>query len=428
MSVRFDYLDDYITQSQQLPRDALTAQRNAAAAILQTDGLLGVNAESWKYTSSKPFLQTLYQPAGQVKITHAQLAPYQLDSAYRLVIVNGCIDQELSTLPKQLIVCSLSQAEKDYPLIVSAVNQQASDDFAVLNTLLFSEGCFIYLAENTILDKPLHIIHFAKPSAENEVIYSRNIIVLEPQAQGTIVEQFVGEQNYWRNHVSYISVQQNAQLQHYKLQQESMTAKLTDATTVLQQRDAVYVNFNLDLGGALVRHDLSTNLQASGASATLKGIYLTKAKQHVDNHTTIIHSASATHSDEHYKGIMQDQSRAVFNGRVLVTSDVSNINSSQRNDNLLLSDQAEIDTKPELEIYSDDVKCSHGTTVGQLDESALFYLQARGVPADLAKQLLTYGFVYALVEEIPEVQIQKFINQLLTQWFSTNRDLQEVML
>ena len=432
MSLRFDYIDDYITQYQQLPCNALTAQRDAAATLLQSNGLSGINSERWKYTSTKPFLQSLYQPAGKVTITPSVLASYHQDNVYQLVIVNGYIDETLSILPQQLVVLPLLQAIKDYPLIVSelvsAVTEHAFDDFSVLNTLLVREGCFIYLPPKVTLDKPLHILHVAQPSAEDEVIYSRNIIVLAAQTQATLIEQFVGENDYWRNHVSYISLQQSAQLQHYKLQQESMTAKLTDSTTVLQQRDAHYTHFNLDLGGALVRHDLNTHLKAPGASATLKGIYLTKATQHVDNHTAIIHAASATHSDEHYKGIMQDKSRAVFNGRVMVARNVSKIDSSQRNDNLLLSDQAEIDTKPELEIYSDDVKCSHGTTVGQLDESALFYLQARGIPADVATQLLTYGFVYALIEEIPDIQLQKCINQGVTEWFSTHRDLQEVML
>jgi Fe-S cluster assembly protein SufD len=211
------------------------------------------------------------------------------------------------------------------------------------------------------------------------------------------------------------------------LQQEASAAKHTHFMGVQQLEHSLFTSFNIDLGGQLVRNDLHTTLQAVEASCDLQGIYLLKEKQHVDNHTAINHAHAITYSNEYYKGILQDKSRAVFNGRVLVEPDAQKIDSNQKNDNLLLSADCEIDTKPELEIYADDVKCAHGATVGQLDEAAIFYLQARGITDIVARKMLTFGFAYEVAENIKQPLIHDVVKKALLNWFSSDETLQALL-
>ena len=349
------------------------------------------------------------------------------------VFVNGFYASELSNISDpSIVIVPISEAEKQNTDTLETYFSKAvptqQPGFTALNTLLFQQGYLLKV--NGIVQKPLHILHVATGLASDEVIHSRNLIVLAENAAISIVEQYVAlnnTKNYWRNNVSEVFLLVNAQLKYYKLQCEAEQAKHTDFIAVQQQRDSVFNTFNLDFGGKFVRNDLQTKLQAVGASCELDGLYLVTDAQHIDNHTAVEHLHPHTYSQEYYKGIISEKSHAVFNGRVLVAQDAQKIKSEQKNANLLLSNEADIDTKPELEIYADDVICAHGATVGQLSENSIFYLQARGLDENLAKKLLTYGFAYEVVEEISNVSIRDFITQYLANWFFHDKWLQELV-
>jgi Fe-S cluster assembly protein SufD len=273
----------------------------------------------------------------------------------------------------------------------------------------------IHVPKNTILEKPIYITATAENLTNSTLLSTRYIITLEENSSATIVQVFQAEQadNYWRKQTTEISLAANAQLNYYQVQTESETSLHTHTITVEQARDSQFNSFTLDNGGGIVRTDLNTKLQAENARCQLHGIYLVKNKQHVDNHTNIEHLSPHTQSTELYKGIIADQARAVFNGRVYVAPHAQKVISEQHNKNLLLSKQTEIDTKPELEIYADDVQCAHGATVGQLDPDAIFYITTRGMSEDVAKQLLTQGFAREMLDYINNPEIKQLFNQQL---------------
>ena len=273
----------------------------------------------------------------------------------------------------------------------------------------------IHVPKNTVLEKPIYITDIATRLTAPTLLSTRCVITLEENSSATIVQVFQSEHadNYWRKKITEINLAANAQLNYYQVQTESATSLHTHEITVQQARDSQFNSFTFDNGGGIVRTDLHTKLQAENARCQLYGVYLVKNKQHIDNHTIIDHLSSHTYSTEHYKGIIADQARAVFNGRVYVAPHAQKIVSKQHNANLLLSKQAEIDTKPELEIYADDVQCAHGATVGQLDNDMIFYMTTRGISEIEARQLLTHGFIREMFEFINDSEIKQLFNQQL---------------
>jgi Fe-S cluster assembly protein SufD len=424
-----DHLNVYLEQYQERPADTFTALRTTAAENLQQFGLPQASTEKWKYLNPKPFLQHIYEPITAENINLPQFLV--LTDAYYVILINGQIDLQRSSLPNTLLIGSLAEAittNKKLAVVFDLCNQQSLSGFAALNTMLFNDATYLAIPDNVVLDKPLHIIQYASTEQSQQVVYSRLFIMFGEHAQAKIMEQFIGTQTYWRNHVSQMYLSAGAQVQYYKLQQESEQAQLTDYTQVWQQRDSHLVHFNIDIGGNIVRHDLIVALQEAGANTICNGVYLAKAIQQMANYTEILHESSHTTSQQHYKGLAQNSSRAIFNGRIMVIADVHHVNSQLRNDNLLLSPNAEIDTKPELEIYADDVQCSHGATVGQLDDMALFYLLSRGLDEALAKELLIYGFIRVLIEELPHVTIREYLLPQILRAFATETSLLECEL
>jgi Fe-S cluster assembly protein SufD len=287
----------------------------------------------------------------------------------------------------------------------------------------------IHVPKNTVLEKPIYITDIATGLTNSTLLSTRCVITLEENSSATIVQVFQSEQadNYWRKKITEINLAANSQLNYYQIQTESATSLHTHEITVQQARDSQFNSFTLDNGGGIVRTDLQAKLTAENAHCQFHGIYLVKNKQHVDNHTSIDHLSPHTHSKELYKGIITDQARAVFNGRVYVAPQAQKVISEQHNENLLLSKQAEIDTKPELEIYADDVQCAHGATVGQLDRDAVFYMTTRGISEELAKQLLTYGFAHEMINSIDNAEIRELFNTQLLDWFG-NSQIEECRL
>jgi Fe-S cluster assembly protein SufD len=256
---------------------------------------------------------------------------------------------------------------------------------------------------NTELDTPVHLIFVATDEAAGAAIRPRNLLLVERGARASFIESYVttgSAGNSWTNPVTEVVVNANCWVEHTRIQRESERAYQIGATHVDQQRDSHYRSFSLAMGGALARHDLQARLNDENVETLLYGLYLTRGDQLVDNHTAIHHNQPNCRSWEVYKGILDDRSRAVFNGKVFVKPEAQKTDAKQTNRNLLLSDGARVDTKPQLEIFADDVKCTHGATVGRLDDIALFYARSRGVPAEEAQRLLTYAFAAEVIGEV----------------------------
>ena len=289
-----------------------------------------------------------------------------------------------------------------------------SNPFVALNTAFFTDVAFFHVSHGAVLDKPIEVTHQAAGGAA--AYHPRTLILVGANAQCTIVETFEGAGSYFTNAVTEIVAGENAVVDHYKIQLESREAYHVATTQVQLGRSANFTTHSISVGGALVRNDVNAVL-SEGAEATLNGLYLVNGSQHIDNHTVIDHAKPHGTSHELYKGILDGKSSAVFNGRIIVRKDAQKTDSKQTNKNLVLSDEAVIDTKPELQILADDVRCTHGATIGQLDSEALFYLQSRGIGKSDARSLLTYAFAQDIIDRIKVPELKDRLEKVLFERF-----------
>jgi Fe-S cluster assembly protein SufD len=289
----------------------------------------------------------------------------------------------------------------------------AKSGFSSLNTAFMQDGAVIIVPDNMTVEIPIHIIYLTDDQAGASASGPRNLIVLGKNARATVIETYSGpdDTEYFTNSVTEVSLEAGAALDHYKLQQEGQKGFHIGSLEVWQQRDSRFYSHSISLGGKLARNDINVKLQGPGAQVILNGLYLAGGTQHIDNHTRIDHLSPHTSSKENYRGVLSGRARGVFNGKVIVHKDAQKTDAHQSNANLLLSSEAEVDTKPELEIYADDVKCSHGATVGQLDENMLFYLQSRAIPEDLAHSLLTFAFAEDVISRIQLAPVRRRLEQ-----------------
>jgi len=289
--------------------------------------------------------------------------------------------------------------------------------FAYLNTALFTDGLFVRVKEGAVVEKPLHVVHVFT-SDRNLLIQPRHVLVAGKNSEASIVESVVsaaGEVKLWVNSLTEIFVQTDARLDHVVLQTAGEGVRLVQHTTVRQQKQSLYNNYTFTLPGAeLVRNDLQARLEEDHTETHLYGLYLAAGGQLVDNHTLVDHQKPNCFSNELYKGVLLEKSTGVFNGKVYVHQDAQKTNAFQQNNNLVISKQATIDSKPELEIYADDVKCSHGSTVGQFSEEALFYLRARGLGEETAKALLITAFAFDVTEKLRNEAVEAYVNELIS--------------
>ena len=274
--------------------------------------------------------------------------------------------------------------------------------FSALNTAFFEEGALVRLAPGTVVDKPIVLQFLSRANEAPVMSHPRILIEAGGRSQATVIEHHVGEEGAanFTNLVEEVMLDRGANLTHYKLVESPEQDLHVASIHVEQCRDAQFTSFNITLGGGLVRNDLVSDLNGQGAEVTFNGLFYGQNRQHVDNHTLANHNAPHTFSHENYKGILDDRAHGVFNGKVIVKRDSQKIEADQSNANLLLSDRAQIDTKPELEIYADDVKCSHGATTGQLDEEAVFALRTRGLDEATARGLLTLAFAGEVMDQV----------------------------
>jgi Fe-S cluster assembly protein SufD len=278
------------------------------------------------------------------------------------------------------------------------------------------DGALVYVPAGVALEQPIHVVFVTSPDAAGSVAHPRNLIVVERQARASVVESYVTlaeGATYFTNAVTEVFSGEGAWTEHTRIQRESEQAYHVGLTQVDQARDSHYRSFTLAMGGAISRHNLHVKLNAPNIETLMYGLYLTHGEQVVDNHTAIFHDHPNCNSWEVYKGVLEERSRAVFNGKVFVKPEAQKTDAKQTNRNLLLSDGAKVDTKPQLEIFADDVKCTHGATVGQLDQTAMFYLTSRGLPQHVAKKMLTYAFAAEVVDEVALEPVRQELDRLL---------------
>jgi Fe-S cluster assembly protein SufD len=326
-----------------------------------------------------------------------------------LTFFNGSYVPGLSKLreiPKGLRAGSLASAWKNHgPLLERHLGRYAdprAHAFVALNAAFFEDGAFIEVPKGAVLQKPLHILQISYGGGRTTVSYPRNLILVGDTGQATIIETFFSleEDTTFTNTVTEIVAAEGALVDYCKVQQESDAAYHYGRVQVDQARSSSVATHTIQLGGMLTREEVQTVLGGEGAESLLHGLYVITGRQHVDNHTTIDHASAHCSSREVYKGVLEGKSQGVFNGKIIVRPDAQKTDSKQSNKNLLLSEDAIINTKPQLEIFADDVKCTHGATVGQIDQEAVFYLRSRGIGAEEARRLLTYAFANDIMERI----------------------------
>ena len=379
--------------------------------------------EDWHFTSVSPIAEGAFRagpPAAAVRLEAKDIEPFTFGRPdwIRLVFVNGRFDSALSSdiaRPRGVRVTDLAAAWRDQPDLLERHMGKVADfqrtAFTALNTAFMHGGAVIQLAPNVQLDTPVHLVFVSTPDAAGSASHLRTLIVAGHHSKATVVESYVsmgGAAGYFTNAVTEAVLEDGATLAHLKLQTESERAFHVGTLQARQGRDSHFVSFSYAAGGELARTNIYTLLDGEGSGATLHGLYLLDGEQHVDQQTRIEHASPNTFSREVYKGILDGASHGVFNGQVFVRPEAQKTDGKQENNNLLLSPQARVDTKPQLEIFADDVKCTHGATVGRLDELALFYMKSRGIGAERARKLLTYAFAAGVIEAVglPEVRAE----------------------
>lgn len=393
----------------------LAPLRARAMAQLEAHGFPTPRNEDWHFTNPAPITDAPFEPMrpGTGTVTKADLLPYAVGHAEwpTMVFVNGRYAPSLGAagaLPDGVRLMSLATALHEEPtLLERQLGQHASFEgqalaFSALNTAMMRDGAVLHVSRETSVDTPIHLLFVTDAAGEGGVSYPRNLLVVEPNARATVIEQYISlsSQRYLTDAVTECVLADGATLHHYKLQREARTAFHVGHVEAQQGRDSHLVSFSFATGAALARSNIYTALAGEGCGATLNGLYMLDGTQLSDHQTRIEHIAPNCYSREMYKGILDDESHGVFNGKVYVHPEAQKTDGKQTNKTLLLSERARIDTKPQLEIFADDVKCTHGATVGKLDEIATFYMRSRGIGADLTRRLLTYAFAAEVVETL----------------------------
>ncbi|MEO5892088.1 MAG: Fe-S cluster assembly protein SufD [Ferruginibacter sp.] len=391
-------------------------------------GFPNTKVEDWKYINLAPFLkhEFITEPEEELlaisEETIAKAKIQKLD-CYRVIMINGQYNPGLSdNIPGETIVVSSLSAAMNKPAFTTHFGKYIaldSNHFAALNTAFFRDGLFIEIKTKVIVDKPIHIIHIVSPGNNNNLfLQPRQLFVTGAHSEVSIVESYFStgdkDQQVFVNNVSEIAVGEQAHLQHYYIQTGNTNTSYIHHTEISQKASSLYNNYKASFPGtALLRNNLNVALDGENIESHLYGLYLAGGKQLIDNHTIVDHLKPNCYSNELYKGVMKDEAVAVFNGKIMVRKDAQKTNAFQKNNNLMLSRKAVVDSKPQLEIFADDVKCSHGSTIGQFNEDALFYLKARGIGEEKAKALLIHAFAYDVTEKIPIPEVQTHINLLI---------------
>ena len=439
--------DIYLANFAQLEKDIANngqswtlPMRQAAMSRFTELGFPTTHLEEWKYTNVTPLARIPFQPAqhGSRAMTSEELTAATIPALVgtQLVFVNGHYAPEFSSLralPRGAEVGDLATILARHPDWLEAhLARYASDEeqaFVALNTAFMQGGAAVYIPRGSVVEAPIHLLFIAIPRGEAIVSYPRNLIVMEDDTQATVVESYIAPADdvYFTNAVTEMVLGQNAIADHCKLEWESPGAFHIATLQVHQHRSSNFTSHSIAVGGVLVRNDLNVALTGEGGESTLNGLFMGTGQQHIDNHTRIDHAKPYCTSRELYKGILDTKARGVFNGKIVVHKDAQKTDAVQTSKNLLLSEDASIDTKPQLEIFNNDVKCSHGSTIGRLGEESIFYLRSRGLGKEAARSLLTYAFASEIVNRIKLESIRTKLNDALLAWLPRGQRLKEAI-
>jgi Fe-S cluster assembly protein SufD len=399
------------------PRDPewLVEIRRDAMDRLSEIGFPTMRQEEWKYTNVAPILKTAF-------VSAPEEGPRRVEEpreGTQLVFANGRHAPGLSSTPLDGVqIGSLRDLLATEPELARPHLAKIARDgnaFAAVNAAFLEDGAFVRIPKGVTVPEPIHLVFLSEPVFGPTMSHIRNLIVSEPGSQASVVETYIGTAGelYFTNAVTEVALGDGAILDHYKLERESTSAYHVATMEVLQQRDSRLASHSMTFGGALVRNDLNVRLAAEGADCTLNGLFVGSGNQHLDNHTLIDHAKPHGTSRELYKGIMDGKSRGVFHGKIIVRPDAQKTDAMQTNKNLLLSKEALVNSTPALEIFADDVKCRHGSTIGQLDAGALFYLRSRGIGETEARDLLVYAFASDVSSRIRIAPLRALIEEHL---------------
>lgn len=397
--------------------------RSEARYYLSENGLPTVKDEEYKYTAiSKKISAKIksFGSASNITTLNEDLIsqhPLLKEGANRIVVNNGKYENGLSCFNKEEIEIN-SFAELDEEKLsdlVGKIEKPQKDPFTSLNSVAFVDGIFINIPDGIKINEPVYLVNYIQPQKDSSCVFPRMYVQAGKNSEATIIELtvYLDESPVFTNSVSEFNLNQNAQIKHYKIQ-DGTKASIEVCNSASQvHRDATFTSVVLSLQGDMIRNNLTIDLIDSNCEGNMYGLYLVNGKTHVDNHTNVDHTKPHALSNELYKGIMNDQSKGVFNGKIFVRQDAQKTNAFQQNSNILLSEDATVHTKPQLEIWADDVKCSHGCTTGQLDEEALFYIRSRGIGKDAAKALLLYAFAGEVLNHIDDESFRNYSEKIV---------------
>ncbi|SFN43854.1 Iron-regulated ABC transporter permease protein SufD [Bizionia echini] len=405
--------------------------RSEAIKAFETKGFPSKKDEAWKYTSLNSILKHDYSvfPKQENALDYQDVKKYFIHDidTYKIVFIDGKYSSYLSqTTHEGIDVCLMSSAlnKPKYRLIIeNYFNKIATKDSVTsLNTAFSQEGAYIHIPKNKLVAKPIQIIHFATGNESALMLQPRNLIVVDENSHVQIIERHQSLTNnpVLTNSVTEIHANKRAIVDYYKIQNDNENASLIDSTFINQKRESHASVHTFSFGGKLTRNNLNFYQNGERIDSTLKGVTIIGNKQHVDHNTLVHHIEPNCESHQDYKGIFGDSSTGVFNGKVLVNKEAQKTNAFQANNNILVSDKASINTKPQLEIFADDVKCSHGCTIGQLDESAMFYMRSRGIPEKEAKALLMFAFSNNVLSSVKIPEIKQRITKIIAHKLGVN--------
>ena len=434
-TINIEYLGDKFNQLQSANADGILSNiRKEGFKSFNKNGIPTLRNEEWRFTNVSNLFRKEYNlPKDNLEINTSDIDSIRLPgyaNANELVFVNGRYFPELSVIrstEKECIIMPLEDAVKsEYKNLVNEHLGKSSlfikDGIHALNTSFIYGGVFIHVNKNQVLEHPVYLYHLSDTRNSHTLAQPRSLVYVDQSAKLQLIESFatIGSMDSFTNGVTEIVVNTNAIVEYYKIQNDVVNASQVTTTHIRQIGKSYAHGVTISLNGGLIRNNMNIVMEAEGNEAHLYGLYLLKGNTHVDNHTLVDNTKPNCFSNEFYKGILDDSSSGVFSGKIFVRPDAQKTNAYQSNKNILLSDDATINTKPQLEIFADDVKCSHGCTVGQLDEEALFYLRTRGISKEHAQSMLLSAFAEDVVMQIKHEPLRNYVEKLIIDRLSVN--------
>ncbi len=436
---RESLLEQFATRAARLPGAGLPwldAHRRDAIDSFAEMGFPTTRLEDWKYTSVAPITRIGFQPVNGTPSSTggiiSAIGPFESGNITRLVFVDGVFrpeNSQIGHMPAGAWVTGLRRVIEHQPELLEPFLARHADHhhhpFTALNTAFMSDGAFIQIPAGSHKELPIHLMYISTRRRQPVIVHPRNLVVAGPGSQVSIIEHYVGAEDavYLNNAVTEINAAPDAVVEHYKLQHESPTAFHLATLQIDQQRSSSVTSHSIAAGAALARHEINTRLGDEGADCALYGLYMLDGKQHADHTIRIDHARPRCSSRQNFKGILNDASRGIFSGRIIVREDAQQTSAQQSNKNLLLSDRTRIESRPQLEIYADDVQCTHGSATGHLDQESIFYLRSRGISEADARKLLTYAFAREILQTIRVKLFRTNMEELFTRWLPAGRML-----